>query len=201
MLFPRRKMGIYKYLGKLWKQPREGLGPIWKEHMIKWRREPVTVRLDRPTRLDRAHALGYKAKLGIFVVRQRVSAGSHRRPDFAGGRRPKHFHKSLVLSKNYQLVSEERANKKFSNCEVLNSYYVGGDSKHFWYEVILVDRSHPSVRADHRTAWVTKPGHRGRVFRGRTSAGRKIRGLWHKGKGAEHLRPSRSSRSRELRAR
>lgn len=184
-------MGMYNYIGELWKQPKENLGELWKQHLINWRREPATVRLQHPTRLDRAHALGYKAKQGILVVRQRVPAGAHKRPDFDGGRHSKHFRKTLILTKNYRLIAEERANKQFPNCEVLNSYYVGGDSKHYWYEVILVDRGHPAVRADPSTGWMTNPVQRGRVYRGKTSAARKIRGLYHKGKGAEHMRPSR----------
>ncbi len=184
-------MGMYQHIGELWKQPKENLGAMWRQHLIAWRREPATVRLQRPTRLDRARSLGYKAKQGILVVRQRVSAGAHKRPDFDGGRHSKHFRTTMILAKNYQLIAEERANKKFPNCEVLSSYYVAGDSKHYWYEIILLDRAHPSVRADARTAWVSSPSQRGRVFRGRTSAGRKMRGLWHKGTGAEHMRPSR----------
>ena len=151
------------------------------------------MRLEHPTRLDRARSLGYKAKQGIFVVRQRVAAGGHKRPDFAGGRHSKNFRRTMILAKNYRLIAEERANKQFPNCEVLNSYPVANDSKHYWYEVILVDRAHPSVRADNRTAWITNPTHRGRVYRGKTSAGRKIRGLRYKGTGAENLRPSKDA--------
>ncbi len=187
-------MGLSKHLGELWKQPKENLGALWKQHLITWRREPATIRLAHPTRIDRARALGFRAKQGIFVVRQRVSAGAHKRPDFDGGRHSKHFRTTLILAKNYQLIAEERATKKFPNCEVLNSYYVAGDSKHYWYEVILVDRAHPAVRADPRIAWITNGTQRGRVFRGKTNAGRKIRGLWHKGKGAERLRPSKHAK-------
>lgn len=182
-------MGMYQHISDLWKQPRANLGNIWREHLISWRRGPATIRIERPTRLDKARALGYRAKQGIFVVRQRVKAGAHKRPDFAGGRHPKRFRKTQILAKNYQLIAEERANKSFPNCEVLNSYFVGGDSKHYWYEVIIVDRSHPAIRADKQLSWISSDSQRGRVFRGRTSAGRKIRGLWHKGKGAENLRP------------
>ncbi|MEM4246826.1 MAG: 50S ribosomal protein L15e, partial [Candidatus Woesearchaeota archaeon] len=66
-------------------------------------------------------------------------------------------------------------------------------SKHYWYEVILADRGSPAVVKDSRISWIAKPSQRGRVFRGKTSAGRKIRGLRHKGKGAENLRPSKDA--------
>jgi large subunit ribosomal protein L15e len=186
-------MGIYQRIGELWKKPKENMPAQYRAHLIAWRREPVTLRLQHPTRLDRARSLGYRAKQGILIVRQRVSAGGHKRENFAGGRHSKHFRMRMILAKNYKLIAEERANKQFPNCEVLNSYFVGGDSKHYWYEVILVDRAHPAVRADSRISWMANPAQRGRVFRGRTSAGRKIRGLRHKGKGAEGLRPSKTA--------
>lgn len=186
-------MGVYQRIAELWKKPKENMGAVYKQHLIDWRKGPTTVRLQHPTRLDKARALGYKAKLGIIVVRQRVDAGGHKRPDFSGGRHSKHFRTTQILAKNYRLIAEERANKHFPNCEVLNSYFVGGDSKHYWYEVILADRGHPSVAKDSRTGWITSPAQRGRVFRGRTSAGRKVRGLRHKGKGAENLRPSKDA--------
>ena len=73
-------MGFYQRLAELWKQPKKNLGEIWKQRLIKIRREPVTVRLEHPTRPDRARALGYKAKQGFIVVRQRVKRGPHKRP-------------------------------------------------------------------------------------------------------------------------
>ncbi len=186
-------MGLYNYIGELWKQPKERMPVQYRQHLIGWRKGPATVRLEHPTRLDRARSLGYRAKQGILVVRQRVSAGGHMRPDFDGGRHSKHFRRTQILAKNYKLIAEERANKKFPNCEVLNSYFVGGDSKHYWYEVILADRGNPAVAKDRRIGWIAMPCQRGRVFRGKTSAGRKIRGLMHKGKGAENLRPSKDA--------
>lgn len=185
---------MYSYISSMWKQPKEKMPAQYRQHLIAWRAEPATVRIAKPTRLDRARSLGYKAKQGIFVVRQRVDAGGHKRPDFSGGRHSKHLRTTMILAKNYRLIAEERANKQYPNCEVLNSYFVGGDSKHYWYEVILADRGSPSVAKDARTGWIAKPCQRGRVFRGRTSAGRKIRGLRHKGKGAERLRPSKAAR-------
>jgi len=159
--------------------------------MIKWRREPVTTRIERPTRLDRARALGYRAKQGIFIVRQRVSRGSHRRPDWSGGRHSHNMGARLNLRKNYQLIAEERAGESYLNCEVLNSYYVAEDGKNYWYEVILVDKEHPSVLADNRTSWISTQ--HGRAYRGLTSAGKKVRGLRYKGLGSEKTRPSRGA--------
>ncbi len=184
-------MGSYHYIKESWREhPRD----IWTQRMIKWRRQPVTLRIEHPTRLDRARSLGYRAKQGIFVVRQKVLRGGHVRPSVAGGRRSKAMRRRLVLRKNYQLIAEERACKKFVNCEVLNSYFVAKDGMHYWYEIIMVDRAHPNVLSDNRLSWIT--GKRGRAYRGLTSAGRRVRGLRHKGKGVEKARPSRRAHLR-----
>jgi large subunit ribosomal protein L15e len=74
--------------------------------------------------------------------------------------------------------------------EVLNSYWVGEDGKHHFYEVILVDPYHPAIVRDPKINWVTHKSNKRRVLRGKTSAGQKGRGLHHKGKGAEKIRPS-----------
>ena len=188
-------MGVYKYLSQSWSNLS---AEQTRDRFVQWRREPVTLRIDHPTRLDRAHALGYHAKQGIFVVRQRVSRGSHRRVDWSGGRHSHNMGARLNLRKNYQLIAEERAGKVYPNCEVLNSYYVTEDGKHYWFEVILVDKMHPQVLSDHRLSWIAQPQHTGRVNRGLTSAGHKVRGLRTKGHGAEKARPSRRAHSRRL---
>ena len=66
-------MGYLKYVKKLFQKPTEESGTLVKQRMIQWRAEPVTVRIERPTRIDRARALGYKPKPGVVIVRQRVT--------------------------------------------------------------------------------------------------------------------------------
>ncbi len=186
-------MGMYKYIRKAWQKPKANMPELWRERLLKWRREPANVRLKRPTRIDRARSLGYKAKQGFIVVRQRVLKGGHTRQYDTHGRRPKATRKRMVLNKSYQQIAEERANKKFPNCEVLNSYWVCQDGKHYWYEIILVDTSAPEIKSDSDIKWITAKQHKGRVYRGLTSTARKSRGLRHKGKGAEKMRPSRNA--------
>ncbi len=186
-------MGYLKYVQQLWNKPNESLGGLWKERLIQWRKDPSTLRIDHPTRPDKAKAVGYKAKEGFIVVRQRMKVAYRKRGSYIGSRRPKHAHLTLILDKNYQQIGEERANKKYPNCEVLNSYWVASDGKHHWYEVVLADTSHPAIRADKDINWICSPKQKGRAFRGLTSAGRKSRGLRSKGKGAEKLRPSRAA--------
>jgi len=168
-------MGMYKYIREAWKRPKEALKEIYRQRLLEWRREQVTVRLIRPTRIDKARSLGYKAKQGYIVVRQRVMRGGRMRPKPTGSRRSKRMSRRRDLAMSYQQVAEQRAMKKYRNCEVLNSYRVGEDGKYYWYEVILVDRVHPAVLADKRINWISSQ--KGRVLRGLTSSGKKSRGL------------------------
>tara|TARA_Y100000310_G_scaffold118201_1_gene117039 strand:+ start:19887 stop:20465 length:579 start_codon:yes stop_codon:yes gene_type:complete len=184
---------MYQHIREIWKKPKESLGDTWQKRLLEWKNQDTTVRIKHPTRLDRARSLGYKAKQGFILVRQRVDRGGRQRETIRKGRRSKHFGRRKNVDKSYQSVAEERAVKKYPNCEVLNSYYVGEDGDCSWYEVILVDKSHPQILADPRINWIFKSKHTGRVFRGLTSAARKSRGLRHKGKGAEKLRPSRTA--------
>ena len=190
-------MGLYKQVRELWKKPKANMPELWRERLIQWRRENVTVKIERPTRIDRARSLGYKAKQGYIVVRQRVLRGGHTRPMIKGGRRPKRFGTKLNLRKNYQQIAEERAAKKFTNLTVLNSYWVCEDGKYYWYEIILVDPSHPVIQNDSKINWICKRKHWSRVSRGKTSAARKSRGMRGKGKGFEKSRPSRRANDRK----
>ncbi len=170
-------MGLYQHIRETWKKPQHNLQQLWHERVIAWRDEPATIKIEHPTRLDRARSLGYKAKQGYIVVRQRVLRGGHERPQIKGGRRSKRFGRNLTLWKNYQQIAEERAQKKFANLVILNSYWVAQDGKNYWYEVILVDPDHPVIKADPHINWVTLSKNRSRVFHGKTSAGKKSRGL------------------------
>ncbi len=185
-------MGLYQYIKNTWKKPKKNLGDLWQQRLIEWRREPTTVRLNHPTRLDRARELGYRAKQGFIVVRQRVSRGGHRNEKIAGGRKPSRFGVRMNLDQNYRWICEQRAARKYPNCEVLNSYWVAQDGKFYWYEIILVDKAHPAILKDKTVRWTAFPQNRRRVFRGLTSAGRKSRGLRRKGIGAEKIRPSKT---------
>ena len=169
---------MYKYMQNLWKKPKKNLGQIYKNHSIEWRSQPAILRVSKPTRLDRARRLGYRAKQGIVVVRARVRKGVTKRPAVTHARRPKrHVMLRLPVRKSKQRIAEERAGKSFPNLEVLNSYWVGDDSKNEWYEIILVDPNHPSIFKDKKLNWICKKVSTGRASRGLTSAGKKGRGL------------------------
>ncbi len=179
-------MGMYKYVRELWKKPNKSLGAVQKKRLILWRKQPASIRINKPTRIDRARSLGYKAKQGFLVVRQRVNRGGRMRAKPAGGRRPKRSRRTKIVKKNYQWIAEEKAVAAYSNCEVLNSYFVGADGRHYWYEVILIDRDHPNIKKNAGLSRIARK--KGRAARGLTSAGKKTRGLRNKGRGAEKLR-------------
>ena len=170
---------MYYYMAMVWKRPYEGEHEqLMNQRLIEWRRQPSIVRVEKPTRIDRARRLGYKAKQGFVIVRVRVRKGGLRKPRPSSGRRPKRMGVyGHSPKKSLRLIAEERVARKYRNLEVLNSYYVGEDGLYKYYEVILVDPHHPAVLSDPDVNWIANPSQRGRVFRGKTSAGRKTRGL------------------------
>lgn len=176
---------VYNFIRDAWKKPDSEL---LKQRMIDWRKEPSVLKLERPTRLDRARNLGYKAKQGFLVARVKLKRGGRLRKQFKAGRKPRKMRRMEIINEGYRLIAEKRANKKFHNFEVLNSYWVGKDGLHYWYEVILIDPSNPVIKSDTKVNWIL--GQRGRVYRGLTSSAKKTRGLRGKGKGYEKMRPS-----------
>ncbi|MDD5253900.1 MAG: 50S ribosomal protein L15e [Candidatus Nanoarchaeia archaeon] len=176
-------MGYLKYVQKLY-QESTAIKPLLRERLIAWRKGKAVVRVSRPTRIDRARALGYKAKQGYIIVRVRLARGGRKRERLKAGRRSKAQRRKKIVDKNYQWVAEERANRHYVNCEVLGSYKVLEDGLHSWYEVILADRVQVS-RYDGMD-WLAFD--QGRVYRGKTSAGQKSRGLIRKGRGSEKVK-------------
>ncbi|MCE4607993.1 MAG: 50S ribosomal protein L15e [Caldisphaeraceae archaeon] len=171
---------MYRYVEEQWKKPYEGdHGKLMKERLYEWRREPSIVRTEKPTRIDRARKLGYKAKQGIIVVRVKVRKGGMRKERPSSGRRPKRMGvNKYTVHKSLRLIAEERAQMKYKDLVVLGSYYVGEDGNHKWYEVILIDKNNPVVSSDAELKWIkTSPSASGRPNRGLTYAGKKARGL------------------------
>ena len=178
--------GLYHYLREAWKKPDS---KTLRERMIGWRESERIVKVEKPLRLDRARSLGYKAKKGFIVVRVRIKRGGRKRPRPNKGRRSKRMTVRKIVKMNYQWIAESRVQRKFPNLEVLNSYKIGKDGKHFFFEVILVDPSKPEIKNDRTINWICKPNNRTRVFRGLTSAAKKSRGLRNKSRNLK-IRPS-----------
>ena len=157
--------GMYHYIKEAWKKPDS---KVLMDRMIEWRKQPTQVALEKPLRLDRARALGYKDKKGFVVIRVRVKRGGHRRQRPNKGRRGKRMHTRKNLQMSYKWIAEQR---------VLNSYEVGKDGIHYFYEVICVDPQRPEIKNDPTMKWITKNTNKKRVLRGLTSAAKKSRGL------------------------
>lgn len=168
-------MGAYKYIKESFQQEYKERSMEMRKRLSAWNAEPTLRKVDKPTNVARARELGYKDKQGVIIVRARIRKGLSKRVKVDGGRKPSKSGRYFSMKKSTQAIAEERTSRAYSNCEVLNSYYVGEDGKSKYYEVILLDRSHGSVLSDPLYATVTNS--RGRAFRGRTAAGRRHRGL------------------------
>lgn len=140
---------MYRHIAETWKTMLKNRSQSLKDKSYAWRREPTIHRVEHPTRLDRARALGYKAKQGIIVVRVRVGRGGMRKQRPVSGRRPKHIGVvHIKQSISMKRVAERRVNEKFVNLKVLGSYFLYQDGLYSWYEAILVDTNHPSIVKD-----------------------------------------------------
>ena len=112
--------------------------------MVQWRREPVNCRID--ANASTLHA-ALVTKQGVIMVRTRAPCGLRskvhmkRKPSKAGIAK-------ITMAKNTQRIAEERVNRHFPNLEVLNSYWVGQDGKHKYYEIIMLDPAHPAIKSD-----------------------------------------------------
>jgi large subunit ribosomal protein L15e len=164
----------YSYLREAYQQkaPAE-----WQSILAAWRKSNTIVRVQRPFRLDRARALGFKAKTGFALIRVRVMRGGRKKPKRRAGRRSARMGRKLTLGMNYQSVAEARVQRKFPNMEIINSYSLAKDGQYAWFEVIMIDPSRPEIQADKNLNWACSNKNRKRALRGLTSSGRKSRAL------------------------
>jgi len=183
---------FYSHIREAWHDPDDGkLAELQWQRQQEWRQQGAIERVERPTRLDKARSLGYKAKQGVVVARVSVRKGGARKQRFTAGRRSKRQGvRRITRAKNLQRVAEERSRRRYRNLRVLNSYWVGEDGTQKWFEVILLDPEHPAIENDDDLNWICEDTQKGRSFRGKTSAGQKGRGLRTRGTGTQHVRPS-----------
>lgn len=140
---------MHQYMAEAWARMWKTNSEELKKRAIIWRKEPTIHRIKRPSRLDRARRLGYKAKQGIIVIRTKVGRGGMRKQRPVSGRRPKHLGVTRIKqAESMRLVAERRVNEKYPNLEVLGSYFLYKDGKNIWYEIILADPAHPSIVKD-----------------------------------------------------
>jgi len=169
--------GFYHYIKEAWKKPSEGMIYEIRKKMIDWRAEERIHHIEKPTRLDRARALGYKAKKGFVIFRVTLERGGRKKPRPRTKRRSKRFSIKKVLRMNYQWIAERRVQKKHPSLEILNSYKLGKDGRFYFFEVIAVDPQMPEIKSDPTINWICSPKNRKRAFRGLTSSAKRARGL------------------------
>ncbi|WP_411026895.1 hypothetical protein, partial [Salmonella sp. s55044] len=137
-------------------------------------------RAPRPTRPDKAKALGYRAKQGICIYRVRVRRGGRKRPVKKGttyGKPTNQGINQLKFQRNLQNVAEERVGRRCGGLRVLNSYWIAEDSTYKYYEVIMVDPFHKAIRRTPDMQWICTNVMKHREMRGLTAAGKRSRGL------------------------
>jgi len=165
--FSSMSKGLYHQVAEIWKKPKENMGDMMKSRLIAWRRENTVVRIDKPTRVDRARTIGYKAKLGYIMVRVKIGKGGRRRELYGRrGRKPTkmglvHF----THGKSLQKIAEEKAQRRYINMFVVGSYLVGEDGKHQWYEAALADTQHGNIKKNPKLRWMSSPANRKRALR------------------------------------
>ena len=164
---------MYRAIGEQWKKKE-----LLKQRLIEWRKQHTVERIDKSTRLDRARALGYKAKQGYVLARVKVKKGARRRRKYRRkGRKPSKFGLVRFRPKSLRWIAEDKSQRKFVNLVVLNSYFAGDDGTHKYFEIILVDPNHPVIMKDPKINWICKEANKRRAFHGMTGAGKKARGL------------------------
>jgi large subunit ribosomal protein L15e len=157
-------MGAYKYIKETLKKQYKDRSETFRAKVISWRKQGAMVQVDKPTNLPRARTLGYKAKQGYVLVRIRVDKGRRTRQRPMGGRKHKNYHVFEQPGMSHQAMAEQRVNRKYTNLEVLNSYWIGEDGNYKYFEVILADPTKPTVN-------VSSAMRQGKSFRGLTSSG------------------------------
>ncbi len=168
-------LGAYKNIRQTVREEFKARGETYKNHIIEWNALPTVTRIQRPTNLYKAKTLGYKAKDGVVLARVRIKKGRRKRARPDGGRKPAKSGSFFSRGKSLRAIAEEKAARKFLNCEVLNSYYAGETGDRRYYEIILLDRNSPRINSDKFFSKIIRQ--KGRAQRGLSIAGRKYRGL------------------------
>eukprot|EP01053_Blabericola_migrator_P009815 Blabericola_migrator_1__9814@NODE_5394_length_783_cov_421_131285_g3472_i0_p1_GENE_NODE_5394_length_783_cov_421_131285_g3472_i0NODE_5394_length_783_cov_421_131285_g3472_i0_p1_ORF_typecomplete_len232_score27_68Ribosomal_L15e/PF00827_17/4_2e89_NODE_5394_length_783_cov_421_131285_g3472_i081698 len=189
-------MGAYKYLLELGKKKQSDVARfLLRVRTWEYRHLPAIHRASRPTRIDKARRLGYKAKQGYVIYRVRIRRGDRKKRVAKGIVYGKPVHQGVRKQKatrSLQGIAEARVGRRrCGTLRVLNSYWIAQDAMYKYYEVILVDPHHNAIRNDPKINWICEANKKHRECRGLTSVGRKARGLRVKGSRAARLRPGR----------
>ncbi len=163
-------MNAYNYI-------KQNLKNSLKSKLIEWRAGNSIVKLEKPSNIGRARNLGYKDKKGFIILRVKLIRGGRKRNVPNKRRRSKRKTTRKTLKMSYQWIAEQRAERKYTNLVALNSYQIGKDGQHYFYEVVMVDPEMPEIKNDKTINWICSPKNSKRAMRGLTSAAKKSRGL------------------------
>jgi len=184
-------MGAYKYLEEMWRHKQSDVMRfLLRVRAWEYRQGKKIQRLNRPTRTEKAHKLGYKAKQGFCVYRVAVRRGGRKRPNHKGivHGKPKHAGiNHMTSSLSLRRIAEMKVGRAMGSLRLLNSYWVNQDATYKYFEVIMVDPNHMVIRNDPRINWICNATHKHREMRGTTSAGKEGRGFRVKGHRANNL--------------
>jgi large subunit ribosomal protein L15e len=174
-------MGAIKYQQELYrKKQSDVMRFLLRIRCWQYRQLAAIHRASRPTRPDKARRLGYKAKQGFVIYRVRIRRGGRKKPVPKGqvyGKPKSVGINQLKNQRSLQAVAEERVGRRCKALRVLSSYWVGQDSTYKFFEVILTDPFHKTIRHDPAIQWICKANAKHREMRGLTSSNRKSRGL------------------------
>lgn len=133
-------MGAARYLQGIWnKKQSDVLRFLLRIRTWEYRHLPVVHRASQPTRPDKAHRLGYKAKQGYVIFRSRVRRGDRKKRVAKGIVYGKPKHQGVCKQKSsssLRMLAEQRVGRRVAgNLRVLNSYWIGQDALFKYYEV------------------------------------------------------------------
>merc|ERR1719440_2222238 len=101
--------------------------------------------------------MGYKAKQGYIIYLIRVRRGNRKKPVQKGivyGKPSNQGVTQLKPTRALRVIAEGRVGRKCGGLRLLNSYWVNQDATFKYFEVILVDPAHNSIRNDPHINWV-----------------------------------------------
>mmetsp|Transcript_25812 Transcript_25812/g.51771 ORF Transcript_25812/g.51771 Transcript_25812/m.51771 type:complete len:205 (-) Transcript_25812:1706-2320(-) len=187
-------MGGTSFINEIWRKKQSDIMSFLLQiRAWEYRHFSTISRIKKPSRPEKAKRLGYKSKQGFIIYRVRVRRGDRKKPvpkGITSGKPKRHGINQMKFKRNKKSVAEERVGKICRNLRVLNSYWINQDSFFKYFEIILVDPNHKNIRRSFRLNWICSPVSKHRELRGKTSSGRKGRGLRKKGHRANKLRPS-----------
>eukprot|EP00917_Polyrhabdina_sp_WS-2016_P004409 GHVP01010062.1.p2 GENE.GHVP01010062.1~~GHVP01010062.1.p2 ORF type:complete len:203 (+),score=27.69 GHVP01010062.1:8-616(+) len=178
-------MSSSKYIQELYKKKQSDvMRYILKLRCWEYRQRSEIETSSSSVRPEKARLLGYKKKLGYTICRVRIRRGGRKvnKKARAKGKPINHGIKKRKIKENLQALAEKKAGKFCSNLRLLNSYWVAEDPTYKYYESILIDPQHNSIRNNKEINWICNGKHKHRESRGLTSAGRKHRGIAKKNK-------------------